>query len=158
MDEVQLVRALSSNIHTRKKFLGVFASNELPTRIPQYPSCFIANVDPSHEPGSHWLAFYLASPQHLEFFDSYGHEPADFPGPIWDFARRFHHVNFNTMLLQSNVTAVCGQYCIYYLYCKCRDRSMNDILLSFVPNQFLNDRNVYNFVTRHFRIRAPFYQ
>lgn len=158
MDSIQLHRALSLNVYTRKAFLGIFASDQLPLRIPHYPACFIANVDAASESGSHWLAFYLSSPHHLEFFDSFGHEPFDFPGPIRNFARRFTYVNYNMMILQSNVTAVCGQYCIYYLYSKCRGRSLNDVLSYFVPHELCNDRNVYNFVTRHFRVRAPFYQ
>lgn len=158
MDSTQLFQALSTNVHTRNAFLGVFPSNQLPRRIHHYPTCFIANTDPSYESGTHWLAFYLPSPHHLEFFDSYGHEPTEFPGSIRTFVRRFPHVNFNAMTLQSNISAVCGQYCIYYLYCKCRGYSLNDILLSFVPNQLCNDRNVYNFVTHHFSVRAPFYQ
>lgn len=158
MNTDQIHRVLSSNEHTRNAFLGVFASNELPTKIRRYPTCFIANVDRSSEPGSHWLAFYLSSPDHLEFFDSFGHGPYDFPGPISHFSRRFHHVNFNVMRLQSNITATCGHYCIYYLYTKCRGYSLNDMLLSFISHPLYNDRNVYDFVTRHFRVRAPFYQ
>lgn len=158
MNSTQLHRALSLNVHTRKAFLGVFPSDRLPRRIQRYPACFIANVDRSWESGSHWLAFYIPSPHHLEFFDSYGHSPWDFPGAISNFVRRFPHVNFNPMTLQSNYTAVCGQYCAYFLYSKCRGRSLGDILSYFVPNQLCNDRNVYNFVTRYFRVRAPFYQ
>lgn len=158
MNSTQLHRILSTNVHTQKNFLGVFASDQLPIRIRRYPVCFIANVDPASEHGSHWLAFYLYSSQHLEFFDSFGRAPSYFQGPIWNYIRRFPCVKFNEMTLQSNVSAVCGQYCIYYLYCKCRGYSLRDVLRSFVSHELWNDRNVYDFVIRHFRVHAPFYQ
>lgn len=158
MDSVQLRRVLSTNEHTRRSFLGVFASDQLPYGIRKYPVCFIANVDPAYEYGSHWIACYLSSPHHLEFFDSFGREPSRFPGSIWNYVRRFPYVNYNVVSLQSNVSAVCGQYCIYYLYSKCRGYTLNDMLLSFVSHPLYNDRSVYLFVARHFRVRAPFYQ
>lgn len=136
----------------------MFASDQLPCRISEYPACFIVNVDPAYESGSHWLACYLSSLHHLEFFDSYGREPSHFEGPIWEYVKRFRYVDYNTSTLQSNISAVCGQYCIFYLYSKCRGYSLNDILLSLVSHPLYNDRNVYEFVAHHFRVRAPFYQ
>lgn len=158
MDSEQLDRVLSSNAYTRRSFLGVFASDRLPYGIREYPACFIVNVDPAYASGSHWLACYLSSPRDLEFFDSFGRGPSRFEGPIWNYVRRFPYVNYNEVILQSNTSAVCGQYCIYYVYSKCRGYSLNDMLLSFVSDPLYNDRNVYQFVARHFRVRAPFYQ
>lgn len=146
------------NIYTQKKFIGVFASDQLPNKRYNYPACFIVNVDSSTKSGSHWLAFYLTSPQHLEFFDSYGQAPSYYRGRIWNYVRRFRRVNFNSMTLQTNTTAVCGHYCIYYLYWKCRGRSLNQMLLSFIPQHISNDMKVYHFVTKHFRVQAPFYE
>ena len=40
-------------------FLGVFASNELPT----YPSGLIANTDPNNKPGQHWVAMFFPQGQ-----------------------------------------------------------------------------------------------
>lgn len=158
MDSEQLYKALSENIHTRDIFVGVFASDQLPMEIYKYPACFIANVDSSSKSGSHWLAFYISSPNHLEFFDSYGQSPSSFRGRIWNYVKKYSHVNFNPMTLQSNVSAVCGHYCLYYLYSKCRGRSLNEILLSFIPEHLLNDVKVYNFVTKRFKVHTPFYE
>ncbi|GFV79935.1 uncharacterized protein TNCV_1217031 [Trichonephila clavipes] len=69
----------------------------------------------------YWIAFYLLSPNEGEFFDSYGNEPTYFTGPIANFALRYNRMNYNPMTLQSNKTAVCGQYCVYYLYSRCRE-------------------------------------
>ncbi|GFT69242.1 uncharacterized protein TNCV_2253951 [Trichonephila clavipes] len=87
----------------------------------------VCNIDSSTQPGSHWIAFYLLSPNEGEFFDSYGNEPTYFTGPIANFALRYNRMNNNPMTLQSNKTAVCGQYCLYYLYSRCRDYNLPGI-------------------------------
>ena len=158
MDTLQIEKVLKQNALTRKCFLGVFSSDQLPTQIRKYPAAFIANVDTSEESGTHWLAFYMADRYRMEFFDSFGHAPTDFPGYISDYTKTFRKINFNPMTLQSNKTAVCGQYCIYYIYSRCRGRSLKDIVSSFVPKQLQNDVKIYNYVTKYFHVRAPFYQ
>jgi len=154
MDSLQLQRILSR----RPCFLDVYASDQLPSRISKYPACFVANIDPSTQAGSHWVAFYVVSPKELEFFDSYGHSPQYFKGPLADFSFKFKHVTYNSVPVQSNKTAVCGQYCVYYLICKCRGQSLNDIMSSFVTKNIANDIRVYNYVSKRFRVRPKFFQ
>ena len=58
---------------TSSCFLGVFASNELPSKISTYPSALIANTDPCNKPGQHWVAMFFPDEENKEeFFDSYG--------------------------------------------------------------------------------------
>lgn len=158
MDTQQITRILSNHEKTKHFFLGVFASDQLPRSIPHYPACFVANTDASNQEGRHWVAFYVDSPTLICFFDSYGNPPMHFEGGISRYVENYQDLEFNSMKLQSNVTSVCGQYCIYYLYVKCNGCSLNDILLSFVPNSLDNDRKVHLFVTKHFRVVLPFYQ
>ena len=35
--------------------------------MKQYPQSFVANVDNSEKPGTHWVAFYFIDDQHGEF-------------------------------------------------------------------------------------------
>ncbi len=158
MDNAQLIRILSGNSKTKKIFLGVFSSDQLPASIQNFPACFVANTDKSNQEGSHWVAFYIESPSKICFFDSFGNPPSYFSGGIASYVKPYRHVEFNPMILQSNASSVCGQYCIFYLYSKCNGLSLNDILLSFVPNQSCNDIKVHHFVTKRFRIVIPFYQ
>lgn len=158
MDTQQITAILTNHAKTRSSFLGVFPSDQLPTVIPYYPACFVANTDTSHQEGHHWLAFYIHSPHKICFFDSFGNPPNYFKGMISNYVSQYKHIVFNPMHLQSNVSSVCGQYCIYYLYSKCNGRSMKDILSSFVTNQMSNDYKVHHFVTKHFRVVVPFYQ
>lgn len=158
MDSLQIKKILSRDPRTRKYFLDVFPSDKLPWRILHYPACFVCNVDKSTEPGSHWVAFFLPSPDEVEFFDSYGNEPAFFQGSIANFSSHFSRVVFNPLTLQSNKTAVCGQYCIFYLYSRCRGKTLKHILSHFVTENICNDQRVYNFVAKRFRVSVNFYQ
>ena len=158
MNTQQLRRILNQDPVTKMLFLDVFSSDKLPTKIHKYPTCFIVNVDSSREPGSHWLAVYLPSAYHAEFFDSYGKPPTYYGGPILDFTSRFLYLDYNPMILQTDVTAVCGQYCIYYLYSRCRGQPLMKVLSPFVTQDLCNDKLVYNFVWKRFHVRANFFQ
>lgn len=158
MNTLQLEKALGENALTKNIFLGVFTSDILPAKLNKYPAAFIANVDSSDEPGSHWLAFYLPHKYGLEFFDSYGHTPDAFGQDIVDYVSQFDDVIFNPQPVQSNVTAVCGHYCIYYIYSRCRGYTMKDIVSSFVTKHMNNDVKVYNYVTKYFNVFTQFFQ
>lgn len=51
------------------KFLGVFASDEIPNL--KNGQMYIANLDTSNEPGSHWIAVYKKNNKNY-VYDSYG--------------------------------------------------------------------------------------
>lgn len=158
MNSKQIQDILSHDSKTQRCFQGVFPSDQLPEKMTQYPACFVCNVDPSEKPGSHWVAFYLPSSDSVEFFDSYGNAPTFFQGPISDFTYTFSDVMYNPLSLQSHVTAVCGQFCVYFLYARCRDKSLKTIVSQFVAKNVCNDHRVYNFVAKRFRVFANFYQ
>jgi hypothetical protein len=101
--------------------LGVFPADQVPTIDRSTHCCFILNTDARGNPGEHWLAFfYNRYDGTLEYFDSYGMSlltyhavyatlhsrglvalctPANSVGP-----------------LQSDMSFVCGHYCIAFLY------------------------------------------
>ena len=56
MNTLQIKRALERNTFTKKIFGGVFAADELP-KIITSPCGFVANTDPSTEPGTHGWHF-----------------------------------------------------------------------------------------------------
>ena len=135
-----------------RTFLGVYPSDMLPTRIP-LPCSLIANLDTSEERGSHWVCFYFPNHGLPEYMDSYGMDPLasfeEFMG--YDY-------RCNTHLLQSPLSAVCGQYCLYYLLQRHLKRSMDDVLSNFKDGDYAyNDNLVSRFVDRHFGVRLPMF-
>ena len=88
MNTAQIDSALKQDPMISKTFCGVFASYRLPQTIETYPCGFVANTDPSHKPGTHWVAFYFVSKEEGEFFDSYGYPPDHYQNSFKDFLDR----------------------------------------------------------------------
>jgi len=88
MDTVQLTLIMRKDKYTRGMFQGVFPSDKLPTSVSSYPALFIANVDTSEKPGSHWVAFYFIKDREGEFFDSYGLPSNDYSKTFARFLKK----------------------------------------------------------------------
>ena len=120
MNTYEIQKTVSRDKCLNKCFLGVFPSDKLPT-IYTKPACFIANTDPSNEPGQHWVAMFFD--RYVEYFDSYGLEP---PEPF----ARYNPEILNTYCLQNIGSVVCGEYCIYYLHKRMRGAPLQTIVLN----------------------------
>lgn len=150
MNTDQIENVIKQDPITRKKFGGVFAENHLAHSLDFYPCGYIANTDPSNKPGKHWVAFYFNTPEQGEIFDSYGKRPSYYSENFVDFLdQNSKHWSFNKKELQSVLTAVCGQYCIFYLMHKARGVSMKSIVELFSSNKLHNDHLVYEFVMKY---------
>ena len=56
----------------------------------------------------------------------------------------------NPIPLQSPLTSVCGQYCIYYLLHRARCIDLRTLLMDFGPDVDDNDKLVYDFVENRY--------
>lgn len=129
------------------KFLGVFASDELP--LPQvYPCCFIANVDRSDQPGSHWVAFVFPRHGVLEYFC-----PLGISFYHWPIFTRYirdqvgvYTITFNLFQVQSENSSTCGQLCIEFLVKRDKGKSFVNIVNNFSRQKFSNDISAMQFV------------
>ncbi len=151
MNTQQIKRALEHNSKTAKKFYGVFPADQLPKSLSTFPCGFVANMDPSTEPGTHWVVFYLPTYNTCEFFDSYGQQPQHYSESFKTYLEPFEWEH-NVRKLQSSWTDVCGHYCIFYLYQRACGYSLNNIVNMFGNNTLLNDRNVSCYVKKYFDI------
>jgi hypothetical protein len=116
------LRCVTSTIgrHTVQLNLEVI-SNRQSQLAPNEHCCFILNTHPSGEPGEHWLAFlFNGHTRKLEFFDSFG-----FPLEMYSEVNAAllscqllpMCVRANSVgMLQSMSSAVCGHFCVAYLY------------------------------------------
>ena len=86
----------------------------------------------------------------LECFDSDGRSPDGYSVYLRQFMGQFYRIKVNKKRLQSNDTAVCGQYCLFYLMCRTRGYSLDQITDMFNENYHLNDQFVYNFIDERF--------
>jgi len=134
------------NSKCKHRFLGVFAKDRLPAKLPaKRPLILVCNTDPHYKCGEHWIVIFIGRADTAEYFDSYGEEPLPiFRRYLDKFSSRWIH---NEKRLQSVMSRLCGHYCIFYSLFKCLDYSMKDITNSFVENDTtLNDYMVHRFV------------
>ena len=132
MNTLEVKSILSKNCRTKSSFGGVYPSDVLPKTVKEFPQSFVANVDPSTQAGSHWVAFYFTSEQKGEFFDSYGLSPQSYSEHFEEFLNENAvEWTFNSKHLQSLFTDVCGHYCIFYIYHRCNQFAMHDIVKLF---------------------------
>ena len=158
MNTIQITRALKQDPMTSKTFYGVFPSDKLPQTIEKYPCGIVANTDPSDKPGEHWIAMFISIEQKGSlkkgsFFDSLGKLPEFYGTSFTNFLNK--HCNewgFNSRKLQSDWSAVCGEYCLFYLYQRSRGHSLNKIVRVFNNNTLINDAMVSQFVKNHFKV------
>jgi len=152
MNTKELEALLGRDPIARPKFCGVYAKDTLPGSVETYPCGFIANTDSKDLPGQHWVAFYFPSQARGEFFDSYGNPPAFYDRGFERFLQgNCREWMYNQKTLQSVTTAVCGEYCVYYLLHRARGVSMKAIVKRFRDSLINNDKDVYEYVMKLLR-------
>ena len=130
MDAGQIENILSNTNVSKDKFLGVFASNNIPVpkKIKKFPCCFVANTGRVGTLGEHWVACFVNSPKHIEYFDSL----AELPNyDISVYLNLFDKVLINRRIVQYPFSDTCGHFCICLLY---TSPSPRDGLLSRMPS------------------------
>lgn len=120
---------------------NVYAANRLPIHV-EIPIFLISNLDPDTKPGSHWIAIHIDKNGIGQYFDSYGRPPSFYHKSFLN--RNSKQWYFNSHRIQNNLTSVCGEYCIMYLYYKFYGETMNDFVGIFCYPTLVNDVLVYN--------------
>ena len=146
MNTHQIHHILSNESTTRKRFQGVYPSDRVPKNPPK-PAAFVANLDPHNSGGSHWVAFYLPSHGPAEYYDSYGTLPIP---PFKKLLGQNYKRSIRT--LQSPFSAVCGQYCIFFILKRCNGQSMHDIISTFGEDVTENDFILNYYIKNRFDI------
>ena len=135
MNSEQLTVVLKQDRYVGSIFGGVYPVNRLP---PIRNGAYVINTAPDSHPGLHWVALMVKGDS-IEYFDSYGGEPS-FKLRRWGKSK---HWTTNPFPLQSPLTSVCGQYCVYYLLHRARGIELNVLLMDFVADVDDNDKLVY---------------
>ena len=122
-----------NQLRRRLKGVKVCASDELPPR----GRFVVANTDPSHQPGSHWVCIYVPTRAPAEYFDSTGHPPP----PVFEdyLTRRSSKYKRNFVRVQDYGTDTCGEFCVYYVDRRRRGWSFQKIMDSFTQDLTLNE-------------------
>ena len=101
------------------------------------------------------MAFYLENEERGDFFDSYGDPPGALAPEFEKFLKRnVRTYSFSDKRLQGDYSTVCGQYCLFYLYHRCRGYDPREIVRMFGKNRSVNDVLVNDFVVDKFNTRS----
>ena len=134
--------------------MGVYSADTLPHMIQYYPSCYVVNTDESTDAGEHWVCIYFNSNQDAEFFCSFANSPYFYDKCILSFVERnCRSWVCNVKRLQSSLSTVCGQYCIFFAVCKSIDESLKHICSVFCNHYELNDMIVNEYVCINFDMK-----
>ena len=107
---------------THVRWLGVFARDKLPEMKHECrPFALVLNTDPGSKPGQHWLAIFGPLNGPIELFDSFGLAPSS-------YGLASLYPTHSRIQLQSPFSALCGHYCIYFIYK--RSKSLSAIELN----------------------------
>lgn len=109
------------------------------------PAALVFNTDSSKKPGSHWVAVYVDKNSQAQYFDSYGIPPL-IPDHIRSLQKNCKTIRHNDQQMQSSSSAVCGQFCIMFLYCMTMCGRFEDFRDLFSQNLTRNDTIVSEFV------------
>lgn len=150
MNTYQIQCAINSDNEMKQSILGVYPSDELCRLRLKTGMGLIANTDIHQLPGKHWIAFYYNKKNILEVFDSFGRSEKELAVFFKNFMHNFRNFLTNKKRLQGGDTTVCGQYCLFYLMCRVRGLSMQQITDLFSENYQLNDQFVYDFIDNRF--------
>lgn len=115
MNTSELLNVLMSHPVTKRHLGGIVASDQLPERNSSTDNdkYYIINLDPSTEPGSHWVACFLFKDKDDLYFDSYGFPP--FVPHIIRFLSS-SNFSFNTTPVQDPLSTSCGQWCLLFVW------------------------------------------
>ena len=138
MNTKQLYKALTCNVYTEPCFGGIFSRDTLKD-ITIKPKLIIVNTDPSYKPGKHWVLFYFNG-DNVEFFDSLGKDLKSYGYEFVRFANRFAHtVNYAKVRTQPKNSILCGHYCLFYAYFRCKGKTMNSIIQKMIKIKSIKD-------------------
>ena len=155
MNTAELIRCVQSDDVLRQNFKGVLPRDKLPKKVvKQFPVSYIVNTDGSREEGKHWVAIYLENDERGDFFDSYGNPPSSLAEEFDKFLKRnVHGYSFNDRRLQGAYSTVCGQFCLFYLYHRCRGYDTREITRMFGKDADINDVLVNEFINEKYDVR-----
>lgn len=145
MDTKQILKDLSQMCCAKKNF-ACLPANYLPKKILRRPFYLVVNTSPSFDPpGEHWVCMYLPkkSSEKIEYFDSFGF-PATNKYFIKFLKNNCEQYNYNPVQIQSNISNLCGEFCVMFLHARCKDKmNLQEFVKQFDREKLqLNDSKV----------------
>lgn len=129
MNTLELEHYLKSNPLTRKLFHNVLPCDFLTQKIKSDRSVvIICNCATSNNIGTHWIAIFIDK-FNLEFFDTSG-QSFKTNKYFQKFAQRNKRSKmiYNTVSIQSEISDLCGEYCLLFALHKAHKKSLKSFM------------------------------
>ena len=116
-------------------FNGVFSRDNLPKITKK--GAYVINLDEYENTGTHWIALFVKTNEVI-YFDSFGIE--HIPKEINKFIGN-KEIKGNIFIIQAYDSIMCGYFCIEFINCMLKRKTLLDYTNLFSPNDFKkNDR------------------
>lgn len=147
MNTLELLFAMYRDVGMRVQGGGVWPADALIHLKCKRPSFFIVNTSEGNNIGTHWVALYLPEKGPFEFFDPLGHPPEHYHAYFKFFLLGFGY-SWNRVAYQAPYSVLCGEYCLYFGYYRCRNMSMRHVLETL---RLGDDDQMYTFYSHTFQ-------
>lgn len=131
-------------------FKGVFPCDSLPIKF-SLPAIFVINLSPHNEPGSHWVAIYIATNRYAYYFDSFGF-PVNNINILRFLKKHSVRIKYNKMQLQHITSNKCGRFCCVFAIAILKKCTIPSFLSKFCKNLYVNDiviENMYKYLKKN---------
>ena len=88
----------------------------------------IVNTDNSEGNGEHWIIMYFLSEKSVEVYDSLRTNMENYEKDIQLFKNRFNIIKVCKVRVQSKLSNICGHYCLFFAYMRCKGYDMDIII------------------------------
>jgi len=135
---------------TQRYFRGTHQADFVPDMSAnERPAAWVLNNERGTSPGQHWIAAFLTQQNRLIYFDSCADEPNE---DLLKFLSYFPSVTRMEFRIQDYFSELCGQYCVYFVFCLSKGRPFSKFCSKFSrTNLASNDRFVRSWIMKFLR-------
>jgi hypothetical protein len=150
MDTAQIKRVMHKRLGKKTSIIGPANSIH---NIDKW-KYIILNTDCACHSGSHWVSLHKIGEKHFEFFDSFGRNANEY-NCLQSLSSQYRLDTINTRL-QNYLTAVCGQYALFFLIARKNGHAVKTIYKIFKNKPTIkNDIVLYRIFQNKFKINSP---
>ena len=122
------------------RFIGVYSRDKLSYKIKN--GAYVINLDEYSDIETHWIALYVNN-KTITYFDSFGIE--HIPNEVKKFISNRNLIS-NIYRIQNHDSVMSGYFCIGFIDCMFKGKSLTDYTNLFSPNNFKkNDDIILNY-------------
>ena len=145
MNTLEIRKLIRGNSLLNTQFGAVLSADELKTIDLTEKRYFVVNTQAKPLRGRHWVCLYINTSSNLvEYWDSIGNKPQYYGEYFHDFFKNVDYI-YNERRLQGQENT-CGHFCLYFMYHRHRQYTMQEIVNRLTPDPACNDIIVVNFV------------